>query len=115
MEPIVLSTSDSERQMKTVIITPNDKTVSLRVEIRRLCATDRWYISITDAATGESLVQYVPLVSSTLDTLNNLLRQFSYMGIGGLWVIPLSAEDEDTDPADGTLNRYAIVWGDSYG
>lgn len=113
MIPIILSPGTADNQAKTLTISPNDHTISLRVNIRYLYRTDKWYMSITDGLTGESIVQYVPLVAGDLETLNNLLIQFGYKGIGSAFVIP-KGNNENSDPVHETINDYWIVWGDAY-
>ena len=115
MNPIALRTGTAGRQSSTLTISPGGRTVSLRLEIRHLRRTDRWYLSVADALTGESIIQYVPLVACSLDDPNNLLRQFGYLGLGGVWVLNKSGRDEGADPADGTLDDFEIIWGDADG
>ena len=98
--------------MKTLVISPNGRMVTLRLEIRYLEKVDKWFLSIMDAATGASLIQYIPLVSSEEDALNDLLAQFGYKRIGSALVAPHSNEDLGKDPAKDTLDRFGIAWGD---
>ena len=55
------------------------------------------------------------MVACSLDDPNNLLRQFGYLGLGGVWVLNKSGRDEGADPADGTLDDFEIIWGDADG
>lgn len=115
MDPIALRTSSAGRQARTLTISPDGRTVSLRLELRYLCRTGRWYLTIANGLTGAPVVQYVPLVACAPDALNNLLRQFGYLGIGGVWVLHKSGRDSGADPAETTLDEFEIIWGDADG
>ncbi|MBR2799810.1 MAG: hypothetical protein IKE04_02820 [Oscillospiraceae bacterium] len=113
MDLIALRTSSAGRQSRTITISPNGRTVALRLELRFLCRNNRWYLSIADGLTGAPLVQYIPLVACTPDALNNLLRQFAYLGLGGVWVLNKNTEASGKDPAEDTLSDFEIIWGDA--
>ena len=114
---LTLKTSDAQQQTRTLTVTSGGRTVSLRVTLRLFRAIDTWCASIVDAVTGESLVQNVPLISTSVSAgyANDLLWQFVYKRIGSLWVLPRVSEMDGLNPDADTLNRFAVVWGDDNG
>lgn len=115
MNAIAIRTSDDGYQIQTITIAPNGKVRSLRLEIRRLVRLDKWFLSVYDATTGENIIQYIPLVSSIPGGINDILAQFGYKEIGSAIVGPKHNEQFGTDPAEGTLGDFEIVWGDRLG
>lgn len=85
----------------------------LRVEVRYLYYTDKWYLSVFNAQTGEAYCRYVPLVSSFAD-MNNMISLYMHKDIGWLVCIPKIDNPSSEDPKKGNLNEFALVWGDGF-
>lgn len=95
-------------------ITPDGLTRALKINLRRLVRTDKWYISITDISTGEELLHMAPLVSCTPQAFNDIFRQFEHLGIGSMAVFAAVEDALNRDPATGTLDDFSLIWGNYY-
>ena len=85
----------------------------LRVDLRHLTYTDKWYFSLYDAQTGKPYCLYVPLIASYVE-LNDLMKQFEHKEIGGMVCGAIVDKPNSTDPTEETIKEFAIVWGDSF-
>ena len=105
--------TESKDQVMTLSLDPNGNHRTFRVQIKYLDYVSKYIISVWDAMTGEPLAMTIPLVASYNDAANDLFKQFSYKGIGSLYVAPVVKEPTTPDPTFGTLGEFEIVWGDS--
>ncbi len=73
-----------------------------------------WVLRITDPATGEILIDSVPLVTGEVNTESlNLLRKHGYLGIGSSYLIPVVSQPATDFPTDETLgSEFELVWSD---
>jgi hypothetical protein len=101
-------------QAQTITISPNGNSISLRLELRYLVYTDKWYLSIWDASKNVCLLTYVPIVSCE-EVLNDLLSLFQYMNIGSVICVPVSAQMYGTDPGESNFDQFEVQWGDGLG
>ena len=112
MEPFALGFDPAVKyQTFTMSIIPGGVAKRVRVELRYLYKPGKWFISIFDAATGDPLCLYVPVVAS-YEYLNNLLEPFSYKGLGSIYCYPVVSEPSSPDPGENNLDEFEIVWGD---
>lgn len=115
MERIALRIDPNQPyQAQTITITPNGRSISLRLELRYMFYTGKWYLSIWDASKNECLLTYVPIVSSE-EILNDLLSLFQYMNLGSTVCVPVSTQLYGTDPGQTNWNQYELQWGDGLG
>lgn len=115
MDRIAIKLDPSEPyQAQTLTISPNGRTITLRLEFRYMVYLDRWYLSIWNASDSTCLLTYVPLVSSET-VINDLLGQFVHLRIGSVGVFPVSMQQYGTDPAEKTLDLFEVQWGDALG
>ena len=110
----ILPTGSAPRHVFLLDLAPDGFSLRARVELRYLPAPDFWVISIWDDATGELLINQIPLVCS-YGEVNDLLRPFRHLregqGMGSLFVIRDTDEPSTTDPAKGNLTEFRVLWG----
>ena len=80
-------------------------------ELRYLEATEKWYLTMVDAESGESYFRYVPIISC-YDEMNNLVLPFSYKGIGIVFCIAMVDNAGSVNPTKDNMNQFAVIWGD---
>ena len=99
-------------QSMTIVIPSGGESSRVRFELRYLPETDKWYVSLFDAQSGDSLILHVPLVASYGDPLNNLFEPYGYKHLGMLYCLPRTDNPSTQDPAVDSLSEFAIVWSD---
>ena len=109
---IILLNSNTETKFQSFYenITVNGENVRARFELRWLEATNKWYVSVFNSLTGESLCRYVPLVSCDL-VPNDLLSPFSYKKFGEIYCAHVVEEHSSEDPQEKNLAQFGVVWG----
>ena len=115
MDPIQIPTTDEPWQILTLAVSPDGRALQAQVELRYLPAPDQWVISATDGATGELLVNQIPLIASRARP-NDLFRPFRYLfqgrGIGSLFVLRAEENPTTPDPARHSLSEFLLIWSD---
>ena len=113
MDKIALGVATDKRyQIFTLTVNPNGNQFRARVELRYLNEPQLWYLSIFDAASGESYCRYVPLIAS-YRYLNDLMKPFQHKNIGSIYCVPAVVSPSSTDPGLNNLGEFEIVWGDT--
>ncbi|MBR5959832.1 MAG: hypothetical protein IKZ98_02460 [Clostridia bacterium] len=111
----LLPLSASPRQVMTLNLTLDGEPLQAQVEIRYLPAPDQWFFSVRDHATGELLVNMIPLICSRGE-VNDLLLPFRYLrggkGIGSLICLRAGEKTESPDPGKDTLKEFDLIWSD---
>ncbi len=102
---------DSAWQARTLTVSPDGHTQTMRVELRFLSYTGKWYLSFFRLPEGECLLAHVPLVACG-QYINDLLDLFGYKNLGSILCLPLVSAMRGVDPAEDTLIQYDILWGD---
>ena len=109
----LLPLSDDFRQVMTLNVTLDGEPLQAQVEIRYLPAPNQWFFSLRDHATGELLVNMIPLICSRGE-VNDLLLPFRHLrggkGIGTLICLKAGEETAKQDPSAGTLQEFSILW-----
>ena len=105
------NTKDLYQSMET-IITVNNETKQVRIELRYLPKTEKWYLSMFDSQSGESYFRYVPVVSCKKDK-NNLIAPFYYKNVGSVVCVPMYDETSSVNPVEKNLGEFMIAWGDA--
>ena len=112
---LILPISDDPYQVMYLTASPDGHAFSAKVEIRYLPEPDRWFLTVSDAATGEMYVNQIPLVCS-YTYLNDLFYPFRYLfkgaGIGSFFVVEAMDSPSTTDPAEGNLEEFQLLWTD---
>ena len=113
----ILPVSSEPRRVFLLDLSPDGFSLHARVEIRYLPAPDQWYLSIWDHASGEMLVNQIPVICS-YELVNDLLVPFRYLrngaGLGSLFCLRNTDEPSTPDPAKGNLTEFQILWGDDF-
>ena len=103
----------NKNQTQILSITPNDVPCRLRVFLRYLNHSDRWYLSIFNADTDEVYCRYVP-VTASYDVPVDLLGPFQHKKIGSIFCVPAVESPATEDPGLDNLDEFQIVWTDNY-
>lgn len=113
MTPFVLPTfPDSLYQIQTLHVPLASGTRVFRVSLRWHESAALWFLSISDAATGDDLALHIPLRASA-DAINDLLEPFRHLSIGSLSVFPLTSSAKGKDPEKNDLTDYEIIWAEA--
>ena len=111
----LLPITSSPRQVMTLNVTLDGEPMQAQVEIRYLPAPDQWFFSLRDHATGELLVNMIPLICSRGE-VNDLLLPFRHLrqgkGVGSLICLRAGEETTKPDPVAGNLQEFSILWSD---
>ena len=110
-----LPLTSSPRQVMTLNVTLDGQPMQAQVEIRYLPAPDQWFFSLRDHATGELLVNMIPLICSRGE-VNDLLLPFRHLrqgkGVGSLICLRAGEETAKPDPAWESLREFELIWSD---
>ena len=111
----LLPITSSPRQVMTLNVTLDGQPMQAQVEIRYLPAPDQWFFSLRDHATGELLVNMIPLICSRGE-VNDLLLPFRHLrqgkGVGSLICLRAGEETAKPDPAWESLREFELIWSD---
>ena len=105
-------------QVFTIDAVIDEESIHAQFEFRYLPAPNQWVLSLWDHASGELLVNMIPIICS-YDIVNDLFAPFRYLrqgkGVGALMCMRGMDEVSTTDPAKGNLTEFRIIWGDING
>ncbi len=117
MNYIQLPTTSDPRQILHIPVSPDGHAFQAQVELRWLPAPARWFLSISDAMTGETFVNQIPLICSHA-VLNDLLFPFRWLfqgsGLGSLFCLKAVDSPQTQDPSETNLHEFRILWGDRW-
>ena len=113
----VLSLTNDSWQVFTADVTIDGEPFHAQIEVRWLPAAGRWFLSLWDHASGELMVNQVPLACS-FGLLNDLLYPFRSLrggrGLGSLFLLRNVDAMTEQDPAADTLDQFNLLFGDLY-
>ena len=113
----VLSLTKDPWQIFTADVTIDGEPFHAQLEVRWLPAAGRWFLSVWDHASGELLVNQVPLVCS-YGPLNDLLYPFRHLrggkGLGSLFCLRCADSTVFADPGKDDLEDFQILFGDTF-
>ena len=111
----ILSLTEDPWQVFTLDLEIDGQEFHAQVELRYLPAPDRWYVSLWDHASGELLVNMIPLVCSC-GKINDLLLPFRHLrggkGLGSLFCLKGTDAPSTPDPSENNLSEFRVVWSD---
>ena len=117
MDYLELPVSSDPYQVMYLSIAPDGNAFLARVELRFLPATGRWFFSISDAMTGESYVNQIPVVCSH-GVLNDLMAPFRWRfqgaGLGSIFCLKAVEHPGSPDPGEDNLGEFRLIWGDRW-
>ena len=117
MTGYLLPITDDPWQVATLDVALDGEAFHAQAEIRYLPAPDQWFLSIRDHASGELLVNMIPLICS-YGEVNDLLQPFRHLrggkGLGSLVCLRGTDEPSTPDPAEGNLTEFQLLWSDTY-
>ena len=117
MTGYLLPLGDEPWQVITLDVMIDGEEFHAQAEIRYLPAPDQWFLSIRDHASGELLVNMIPLICS-YGAPNDLLMPFRHLrggrGLGTLLCLRATDDPETPDPTEKNLKEFQIVWSDTY-
>jgi len=117
MTGYLLPLGDEPWQVITLDVMIDGEEFHAQAEIRYLPAPDRWFLSIRDHASGELLVNTIPLVCS-YEAPNDLLLPFRHLrggrGLGTFLCLRATDDPETPDPTEKNLKEFQLVWSDAY-
>ncbi len=98
-------------------VSPDGNAFMARIDLRYLPAPGRWFLSISDAYSGEQYVNQIPLICSW-ETLTDLLEPFRWRfqgaGLGSLFCLKAVDKPASPDPSRSNLNEFILLWGDRW-
>ena len=113
----ILPLTEDPWQVFTMDLTIDGEPFHAQIEIRYLPAADQWFLSIWDHASGELLINQIPVICS-YGQVNDLLRPFRYLregrGLGSLFCLRNTDAPATSDPAKGNLTEFQLLFGDTF-
>ena len=113
----LLPLTEDLRQVFVLTVSPDGLPLQARAEVRFFPAAGCWMLSLWDDASGELLVNQIPLIASR-GAVNDLLQPFRYKragkGLGSLFCLPAEENASAEDPGENTLPQFRVLWGDTW-
>ena len=113
----ILPLTEDPWQVFTLDLTIDGEPFHAQIEIRYLPAADQWFLSIWDHASGELLINQIPVICS-YGQVNDLLRPFRHLqdgrGLGSLFCLRNTDAPSTQDPAKGNLTEFQVLMGDTF-
>ena len=104
-------------QVMTLDLSIDGEEFHAQVEFRYLPAPGRWVVSIWDHSSSELLVNMIPLICSYGEVID-LLLPFRHLrngkGLGSLMCLRGTEEPTTTNPAEGNLMEFQVLWADTF-
>ena len=117
MTGTILPLTSDPWQVMTLDVTIDGEAFHAQAEVRYLPAPDKWYLSIRDHASGELLVNMIPLICSGGE-VNDLLLPFRHLrggkGLGSLFCLRAVDAPSTPDPSGNNLREFRVVWSDTF-
>ena len=107
---IPLTTSPNQSMQMVLNIDGKNKRLQLTVRFNEI--GKYWVIGIIDVSTGEYLLDSIPLLTGIYPAAN-ILGQYAYLGIGGLYLLNVSNTDKDWPDNTDLGSDYILCWTDT--
>lgn len=109
---IVIPTDNSPNQSFQSTLFVDGKNLTLAFFLAYNEMAGYWVMRISDPATGEIILDSIPLITGAYPA-SNILDQYAYLSIGSAYVFPATASNLDF-PDDSSLGTaFLLVWGDT--
>ena len=110
MEPLILNPDPESLNQRFTLTVPLDTgPLQADVRLRYLAAPGKWFLTLVDGVTDETLVNMTPLVACRA-CLNDLFRPWRHRGIGSLFCRPVPDRDPGGDPGENNLGDFQLIW-----
>ena len=109
----IMTTPSALYQQQVINLGSGDLSRRVIFELRYFYKTDKWYISMSDAQTGETICTCVPVIASYSFYIN-LLEPYYHKGIGWIMCVPVVDEPSSENPGRNNLDEFALFWGDEF-
>ncbi len=117
MDYLSLPVTNDPYQVIDIPASPDGQAFQARITLRFLPATDHWFLSLSDAISGEILVSQIPVICS-YETLNDLFYPFRWLfqgsGIGSFFCVKAVDRPSSPDPGKENLTEFILLWGDRW-
>lgn len=101
-------------QNLTVSVNVDNQTLRLNLNIVWNDIGGYWFMTVTDASANVLLLDAIPLLPGAYPAAN-ILDQYQYMGIGSVFVLPMSNTATFNEPTFTNFGTdYVLVWADTY-
>lgn len=87
------------------------KNITLKLNFKYNEVAEYWIMKVSDSD-SVLLIDSIPLLGGTYPD-NNLLDQYSYLGIGSAYIVKSSTLDSDYPDSTNLGTGYYLLWGDN--
>ena len=112
---LLLPFSSDPYQVMYLSVAPDGHSLLAKVELRYLPGPGRWFLSVSDAATGKLYVNQIPLVCS-YTVPNDLFFPFRHFfqgsGIGSFFVVKAVGSPSTPNPSEKNPEEFHLLWTD---
>lgn len=101
--------SNQPNQSFSVVLPKNNTNISLDLFIWWNSFAGYWELNIADSNTKISLLSALPLLAGKSPVMN-VLRQFSYLNIGNLYIVKSAKTEHDSPQIGDWESNFVLVW-----
>ena len=99
-------------QLFNVSVEVDESILNLDIRLHYNFAGRFWKMDVFDGLTKECMISNQPMLVGCLPA-QNILRQFTYMGLGSAMIVPVVNKTDSDSPVGGDLGaEFNLVWGD---
>ena len=88
------------------------KNITLQFTCRYNTEAEYWFISVSDAQTGQYYIDSVPLITGVYPAAD-ILEQYAYLGIGSATIVKIGSIAGDYPDSTNLGTDFVLVWGDT--
>lgn len=111
---VIIPLTTDPNQNFTCTVPVDAQNITLFFVFRYNTEAQYWFMSVSNATTGQILLDSIPLLTGEYPSAD-LLGQYTYLGIGSATIVKTGTLPGDT-PNDTNLgSEYVLVWGDTVG
>jgi len=117
MDYIRLPVTNDPCQIIDLPASPDGHAFQAKITLRYLPAPDLWFLTVTDAISGETCVNQIPVICSH-ESLNDLFAPFRWLfqgsGLGSFFCVKAVDSPTTPDPSRENLTDFILLWGDRW-